>query len=65
MYIRERRDIQVEGRTIYVVLARSSPNTLLAEKSSVMRVKDYKQSLAMETDGAGGTKGRKTVLFEK
>ncbi|XP_030202599.1 phosphatidylcholine transfer protein [Gadus morhua] len=56
VYIRERRDIQVEGRTIYVVLARSSPNTPLAEKSSVMRVKDYKQSLAMETDGAGGTK---------
>ncbi|KAG7274895.1 hypothetical protein CRUP_018531 [Coryphaenoides rupestris] len=56
VYIRERKDFQVEGRTIYVVLARSSPNTPLAEKSGVIRVKDYKQSLVMETDGAGGTK---------
>ncbi|CAL8271057.1 unnamed protein product [Lota lota] len=56
VYIRERKDVKVEGRTIYVVLARSSPSTPLAEKSGVMRVKDYKQSLAMETDGAGGTK---------
>ncbi|CAL8302287.1 unnamed protein product [Merluccius merluccius] len=54
VYIRERRDVEVDGRHIYVVLARSSPK--LAEKSGVIRVKDYKQSVAMETDGAGGTK---------
>ncbi|KAJ3600988.1 hypothetical protein NHX12_031961 [Muraenolepis orangiensis] len=56
VYIRERKDVRVEGRTLYVVLARSSPNTPLAEKSGIIRVKDYKQSIAMETDGAGGTK---------
>lgn len=63
MYIRERKDFEVEGRTIYVVLARSSPKTPVAEKSGVIRVKDYKQSLVMETDGAGGTKGRNAVIW--
>lgn len=57
MYIRERRDLDVDGRKIWVILARSSPATPCAEKSGVLRVNDYKQSLALESDGAGGTKG--------
>ncbi|XP_038563315.1 phosphatidylcholine transfer protein [Micropterus salmoides] len=56
VYVRERRDLEVEGRKIWVILARSSPETQCAEKSSVLRVKDYKQSLALESDGACGTK---------
>ncbi|KAM4597939.1 phosphatidylcholine transfer protein isoform 2-T2 [Polymixia lowei] len=56
VYVRERRDLSVEGRKISVVLAKSSPATPCAEKSGVLRVKDYKQSLAMETDGGCGTK---------
>ncbi|XP_071384725.1 phosphatidylcholine transfer protein [Centroberyx affinis] len=56
VYLRERRDLSVEDRKIWVVLAKSSPKTPCAEKSGVLRVKDYKQSIAMESDGAGGTK---------
>ncbi|XP_060760303.1 phosphatidylcholine transfer protein [Neoarius graeffei] len=56
VYIRERRDLQVDGRRIWVVLARSSAVSWCPEKSSVIRVKDYKQTVAMETDGAQGTK---------
>ncbi|XP_035511525.1 phosphatidylcholine transfer protein isoform X3 [Morone saxatilis] len=58
VYMRERRDLDVDGRKIWVILARSSPDTPCAEKSGVLRVKDYKQSVALESDGAGGTKER-------
>lgn len=59
MYVRERRDLDVDGRRICVVLARSTGDTVAccAEKSGVLRVKDYKQSVAMESDGKGGTRG--------
>ncbi|MEQ2222039.1 hypothetical protein ILYODFUR_021838 [Ilyodon furcidens] len=56
VYIRERRDLDVDGRKIWVILARSSAETACAEKKGVLRVKDYKQSVAMESDGASGTK---------
>lgn len=55
--MRERRDLDVDGRKIWVVLAKNSAETACAEKSGVLRVKDYKQSLALESDGACGTKG--------
>lgn len=57
VYVRERRDLDVDGRKIWVVLARSCPEVPCAEKKGVLRVRDYKQSLALERDGAGGTKG--------
>ncbi|XP_058261052.1 phosphatidylcholine transfer protein isoform X1 [Hemibagrus wyckioides] len=56
VYIRERRDLQVNGRKIWTVLARSSVVSNCPEKSGVIRVKDYKQTVAMESDGAQGTK---------
>ncbi|XP_053707145.1 phosphatidylcholine transfer protein isoform X2 [Synchiropus splendidus] len=56
VYVRERRILERDGRKVWVVLAKSSPETPCAEKSSVLRVKDYKQSLAMESDGGQGTK---------
>ncbi|XP_060946805.1 phosphatidylcholine transfer protein [Limanda limanda] len=56
VYIRDRRDLEVDGRKIWVILARSSPEMPCPEKSGVLRVKDYKQSLALESDGASGTK---------
>lgn len=57
MYVRERRDLDANGRKIWVVLAKSSPETACAEKSGVLRVNDYKQSVALESDGASGTRG--------
>ncbi|KAG1973708.1 phosphatidylcholine transfer protein [Pimephales promelas] len=56
VYVRERRDLDAGGRKIWVVLAKSSCVSQCAEKRGVIRVKDYKQSLAMESDGSGGTK---------
>ncbi|XP_042361781.1 phosphatidylcholine transfer protein [Plectropomus leopardus] len=56
VYIRERRDLDVDGRKIWVILARSAPQIQCAEKKGVIRVKDYKQSVAMESDGGCGTK---------
>ncbi|XP_068595914.1 phosphatidylcholine transfer protein [Brachionichthys hirsutus] len=56
VYVRERRDLEVDSRKIWVILARSSPATPCGEKSGVVRVQDYKQSVVMESDGACGTK---------
>lgn len=60
MYVRERRDLDVDGRKIWVILARSSPETPCPEKSGVVRVRDYHQSVAMESDGGQGTRGDET-----
>uniref|UniRef100_A0A3Q2FLY3 Phosphatidylcholine transfer protein n=1 Tax=Cyprinodon variegatus TaxID=28743 RepID=A0A3Q2FLY3_CYPVA len=63
VYVRERRDLDIDGRKIWVILARSSPQTACAEKKGVLRVNDYKQSVALESDGASGTKGGSIWLF--
>nr|KAF6296554.1 phosphatidylcholine transfer protein [Myotis myotis] len=56
VYIRQRRELDVEGRKIYVVLAQSTSVPQFAERSGVIRVKGYKQSLAIESDGKKGSK---------
>uniref|UniRef100_A0A3Q4H051 Phosphatidylcholine transfer protein n=1 Tax=Neolamprologus brichardi TaxID=32507 RepID=A0A3Q4H051_NEOBR len=56
VYVRERKDLDMDGRKIWVILAKSSPETPCSEKSGVLRVKDYKQSVSLESDGACGTK---------
>ncbi|XP_075999387.1 phosphatidylcholine transfer protein [Genypterus blacodes] len=56
VYMRERQDLDMDGRKIWVILAKSSTVTPCMEKSGVLRVKDYKQSVALESDGGCGTK---------
>ncbi|XP_013004945.1 phosphatidylcholine transfer protein isoform X2 [Cavia porcellus] len=56
VYIRHRRDLDVEGRKIYVVLAQSVSLPQFPEKSGVIRVNQYKQRLAIESDGHQGSK---------
>ncbi|XP_059525533.1 phosphatidylcholine transfer protein [Myotis daubentonii] len=56
VYIRQRQELDVEGRKIYVVLAQSTSVPQFAERSGVIRVKGYKQSLAIESDGKKGSK---------
>ncbi|KAG9343703.1 hypothetical protein JZ751_013081 [Albula glossodonta] len=46
----------LSNRDIWVVLAQSHTVSQCPEKSGVLRVKDYKQSLAIECDGSSGTK---------
>ncbi|XP_076792151.1 phosphatidylcholine transfer protein isoform X1 [Arvicanthis niloticus] len=56
VYTRQRRDLDVDGRKIYVVLAQSISVPQFPEKSGVIRVKQYKQSLAIESDGKKGSR---------
>ncbi|XP_012933211.1 phosphatidylcholine transfer protein isoform X2 [Heterocephalus glaber] len=56
VYIRQRRDLNVEGRKIHVVLAQSISLPQFPEKSGVIRVNQYKQSLGIESDGKEGSK---------
>lgn len=56
VYIRERKDLEVNGRKILLILAKSITVPECPEKSGVVRVQDYKQSLALEDDGQMGTK---------
>ena len=45
-----------------VVLAESNLSTKTAEKSGVIRVKEYHQSLIIQSDGMMGTKGKTGLL---
>ncbi|XP_019271240.1 phosphatidylcholine transfer protein isoform X2 [Panthera pardus] len=56
IYIRQRQELDVEGRKIHVVLAQSTSVPQFAERPGVIRVNRYKQSLAIESDGKKGSK---------
>ncbi|XP_058416597.1 phosphatidylcholine transfer protein-like isoform X2 [Diceros bicornis minor] len=56
VYIRERRELDVEGRKIHVVLAQSTSHPEFPERSGVIRVTQYKESLALTSDGGNGSK---------
>lgn len=56
VYIRQRQELDMEGRKIHVVLAQSTSVPQLPERSGVIRVKRYKQSLAIESNGKTGSK---------
>ncbi|KAJ8254514.1 hypothetical protein COCON_G00211260 [Conger conger] len=56
VYMRERRDLDVDGRKIWVVLAQSCPLSQCPEKSGILRVQDYHQSVAFESDKTSGTR---------
>lgn len=52
--------MDVAGRKVWVVLARSVSVPQCPEKPGVIRVKNYKQSLAIESDGKTGSKGKRS-----
>ncbi|GAB5580880.1 phosphatidylcholine transfer protein isoform X1 [Prionailurus iriomotensis] len=56
IYIRQRQELDMEGRKIHVVLAQSTSVPQFAERPGVIRVNQYKQSLAIESDGKKGSK---------
>lgn len=60
VYIRECREMDVDGRKIWVVLAQSVSVPQCPEKPGIVRVKSYKQSLAIESDGKTGSKGKRS-----
>ncbi|XP_007055182.2 phosphatidylcholine transfer protein isoform X2 [Chelonia mydas] len=56
VYIRERRDMEVDGRKIWVMLAKSMSLPQCPEKPGIIRVNSYVQSLVLESDGKTGSK---------
>lgn len=50
--------MDVDGRKIYVVLAQSISVPQFPEKSGVIRVRQYKQSLAIEGDSKKRSRGK-------
>ncbi|XP_026942920.1 phosphatidylcholine transfer protein [Sagmatias obliquidens] len=56
VYVRHRRELDHEGQKIHVILAQSTSVPQFPEKSGVIRVKQYKQSLAIQSDGKRGSK---------
>ncbi|XP_028354959.1 phosphatidylcholine transfer protein isoform X1 [Physeter macrocephalus] len=51
-----RRELDHEGQKIHVILAQSTSMPQFPEKSGVIRVKQYKQRLAIQSDGKRGSK---------
>ncbi|KAM9281700.1 phosphatidylcholine transfer protein isoform 2-T2 [Morus bassanus] len=56
VYIRECREMDVNGRKIWVVLAQGVSVPLFPERPGIVRVKTYEQNLAVESDGKSGSK---------
>ncbi|XP_020847591.1 phosphatidylcholine transfer protein isoform X2 [Phascolarctos cinereus] len=56
VYIRDRRDLDLNGRTVHVMLAKSISVPEIPEKDGIIRVSDYRQSLMIESDGKNGCK---------
>ncbi|XP_067914720.1 phosphatidylcholine transfer protein [Heterodontus francisci] len=54
VYVRERHDLDINERKIWVIVAKSVQG--LPAKSGIIRVEDYHQTLALEGDGKQGTK---------
>lgn len=56
VFTRERRDLEVDGRKIYVIMAKSVITSKFPEKPGLIRVNNYKQNVAIESDGSNGSK---------
>ncbi|KAM6163620.1 phosphatidylcholine transfer protein [Rhynchocyon petersi] len=51
VYFRQWRELEMDGQKVHVILARSTSVPQIPEKSGVIRVTDYRQSLAIQSDG--------------
>ncbi|XP_070082462.1 phosphatidylcholine transfer protein isoform X2 [Equus caballus] len=56
VYVRERRDLDVEGQKVYVVLAQSTSHSQFPKRSGVVRVTQCEHRLAITSDGRNGSK---------
>ncbi|XP_069338468.1 phosphatidylcholine transfer protein isoform X3 [Eulemur rufifrons] len=56
VYIQQLQELDTTRGKIYMVVSQSTSVPQLPEKRGVIRVKQYKQSLAIERDGNGGSK---------
>nr|XP_020758866.1 phosphatidylcholine transfer protein isoform X2 [Odocoileus virginianus texanus] len=56
VYVRQRRELDFEGRKVHVIVSQSTYEPQIPEKSGVIRVKQYTQRLAIQSDGKRGSK---------
>ncbi|XP_039204740.1 phosphatidylcholine transfer protein isoform X1 [Crotalus tigris] len=56
VFVRERRDTELDGQKIYVILAKSVNTVKFSEKPGIVRAKNYKQGVAFASDGKKGCK---------
>ncbi|XP_062975976.1 phosphatidylcholine transfer protein [Elgaria multicarinata webbii] len=56
VFIRERQDMELDGQKIYVILAKSVTTSKFPEKPGIVRVKNYRQSVAFVSDGKKGSR---------
>lgn len=62
-FVRDMKVVQLDGAITPVVLARSEIFPSYPEQSGVIRVDDYCQECAMQSDGKQGAKGTSQKLF--
>ncbi|XP_004457687.1 phosphatidylcholine transfer protein isoform X1 [Dasypus novemcinctus] len=56
VFLRQRRELNVGGRTIHVILAQNTSVPQFPRNPGVIRVKQFKLCLAIESDGKQGSK---------
>ena len=56
-FIREGRMMMVDGQETWVVICRSQKFSSCPEKDGIIRVEDFNQCCAMQSDGKTGSKG--------
>jgi len=57
VYRRELRELDVAGSHIWVIVARAINPSPVEPRDGIIRVTDYRQSLAITSNGRRGTKG--------
>lgn len=62
VYTREMREMEINSIPT-VVLAESNSLSKIPEKSGVVRVKEFHQSLVIQSDGKVGTKGTEQLAY--
>ena len=63
VYTREMREMEINSIPSVVVLAERNSLSKIPEKSGVVRVKEFHQSLVIQSDGKVGTKGTEQVAY--
>jgi hypothetical protein len=56
VYVREMKKLELNGSTVWVILAKAAECNQLAPRSGVVRVVEYDQSLAITSDQENGTR---------
>ena len=57
------REMEINSVPSVVVLAESNSLSKIPEKSGAVRVKEFHQSLVIQSDGKVGTKGTEQVAY--